>query len=347
MPIRTDNLGRGRWGKWRRRPWIQFGTPADPNDETSTVLAGDITATPVHNGTLDDVDGSWVEIEINSTVKHTLADPITCTHNLFTEEATNWPNEPETGEPNVRWFVVGWEHDGTQTTYWDDLRISATSTRAQANTPTFAAWFGGTFIWWFADAATKELHFTCQMPHKWKEGTTIHPHVHWIPDVVAAADNRVVNWGLEYTWANIGALFPGTTTITGNVHYPAHVRVAANTHYMTDLGNITAAGKTRSSMLVCRIFRDGTGAIDTDSYTNDAGLLEVDFHYEIDSPGSEEELVKNSFDYNERAPFNVYFRTGDTINANDIQLRFAADPFMLVDNNHPLKVTLFFIKAVK
>ena len=45
--------------------------------------------------------------------------------------------------------------------------------------------------------------------------------------------------------------------------------------------------KTLSSMLVCRLYRSAS-----DSYGGDAGLLEIDFHYEIDSDGSRQEYTK-------------------------------------------------------
>lgn len=49
---------------------------------------------------------------------------------------------------------------------------------------------------------------------------------------------------------------------------------------------------TVSSMLACRLFRDATGAGGTDDLDNDAGVLEFDFHYEIDTMGSRSEYLK-------------------------------------------------------
>jgi hypothetical protein len=45
-------------------------------------------------------------------------------------------------------------------------------------------------------------------------------------------------------------------------------------------------------MLVCRLFRDAAGVGGTDDYDDDAGLLEIDFHYEIDTIGSRTETAK-------------------------------------------------------
>ena len=66
----------------------------------------------------------------------------------------------------------------------------------------------------------------------------------------------------------------------------------ADKHYLTNFAALSGTGKTISSMLLCRIFRDATGAGLTDDYDNDVGLLEIDFHYEIDTAGSREVLVK-------------------------------------------------------
>lgn len=45
-----------------------------------------------------------------------------------------------------------------------------------------------------------------------------------------------------------------------------------------------------SSMMVCRLYRSPT--VTEDTYSNDAGLLEFDLHYQIDSFGSRNEYIK-------------------------------------------------------
>jgi hypothetical protein len=129
------------------------------------------------------------------------------------------------------------------------------------------------------------------MPHAWKI-SDIGAHVHWIPKTNGTGS---VSWGLEYTWANIGDTFSDTKIIYGNNHIPGGSLVAGK-HMLTEIGTISPEGITGvSSMLICRIFRDATGTGLTDNYNDDAGLLEIDFHYEIDSLGSQEEYVKVSF----------------------------------------------------
>jgi len=57
---------------------------------------------------------------------------------------------------------------------------------------------------------------------------------------------------------------------------------------MASFSAISGTGKTISSMLICRLFRD----VSEDDYNNDAAFLEFDIHYEINSVGSKTETVK-------------------------------------------------------
>lgn len=185
-------------------------------------------------------------------------------------------------------------------TMWDDLRVPALSVRVPATgNPGFAqfkdngAASQGVFLYWFDPASEQEVYFVAQMPHSWKEGSDIEAHVHWVPADTAPGAGTDVCWGLEYTWANINGTFGNTTIIYGDEQTNgATETITVDKHYMTEIGTITGSGHTLSSMLVCRLFRDATGNGGTDDYDDDAGMLEVDFHYEVDSFGSKEEYVK-------------------------------------------------------
>ena len=68
---------------------------------------------------------------------------------------------------------------------------------------------------------TESLHFSVQLPHAWKEGTQIEPHIHY-----CCSDNSVGNvvWKLEYVIADVtpppsvsgttNSTFGTTTTLT-------------------------------------------------------------------------------------------------------------------------------------
>ena len=92
---------------------VEFGDPIDPFDPANTLRAGSTAGAPP--GTTSNIHGSWVEIVLETTGRITK----TCTHNLYLEEDNSTYSLPVAGEPNVRWLMFGWMHDG-------DLDSSAT-----------------------------------------------------------------------------------------------------------------------------------------------------------------------------------------------------------------------------
>jgi len=184
-------------------------------------------------------------------------------------------------------------------TVFDDIRVPVSSTKnGGTKDPDFAVWktdgsgSQGVFVEWFDKSTEEEVYFSMQLPHSWKTGTDIEPHVHWIPKADGSA-GAVVNWGLECNWTAIGDTGITTTIIYSSSNHAGDTTLVADKHYLSDLGVMdgsTIAGV--SSMAVCRVFRDATGALATDDYDNDAGLLEIDFHYEVDALGSRTEYVK-------------------------------------------------------
>jgi len=181
---------------------------------------------------------------------------------------------------------------------WDDLLISTGLFNfAGVTDPTWRDWQptgSGTTFKILKFNKNDEVFFSCQLPHTYKEGTDIRPHVHWTPcDQGTAESGSYVGWKLDYSWANInGDPFPvsGTITMTdactGTDDY--HEVGGSESPY------IDGTGKTVSSMLICRLYREDTGADDTWSGTGaDApAMLQFDFHHEIDTQGSRQEWVK-------------------------------------------------------
>lgn len=183
------------------------------------------------------------------------------------------------------------EADGTiefngDATVWDDLRVPGTSVQKGASAPDLVAFLGAGNLLVNAfngNATVEQVYFTIQLPHSYKEGSDITPHVHWTPTDANAGD---VKWQLEYSWANIDATFPAVTTIIAT----DSTDTTAWKHHFVDFSVISGTGKTISSMLICRLFRDPTDGADT--YGSDATFLEFDVHFEIDTVGSRQIMTK-------------------------------------------------------
>lgn len=133
-------------------------------------------------------------------------------------------------------------------------------------------------------SATQSIAIIAQMPHAWKIGSPIFPHIHWQPRTTNVGN---AFWRLEYKWVNIGDVESGSWT-TLDVLGSADGNVGK--HLLTAWSSISGTGKTLSSMIKFKLSRIGGDVLDT--YTGDALLLQFDFHYERDTLGSRQEYIK-------------------------------------------------------
>lgn len=184
-------------------------------------------------------------------------------------------------------------------TWFDDLRVDPTARTTGANAPTFAVirkdaadTSRGVWAYIFDNAAggsEKELTLNFQMPHGKLLGSPIDLHMHWLPMTDGTA-GQLVRWGLEYTWASLGDVFPVTTTVYALSPLIGDVTTAF-THSLTPFAALAPpANEEISSILQCRLFRDSANALDT--YTGSVALLSVDAHVEFDRIGSRDEFVQ-------------------------------------------------------
>lgn len=195
--------------------------------------------------------------------------------------------------------------DGTVTlhgdaTTWNDLVINPATARNEGNNTPDWSLFVSPYIytWKFSPSTVNEVDFSVQMPHNYKEGSTIYPHVHW-SSTTAAGTNRV-RWVLYYQWVNFGDNYVSSTSTyvygTALADNDA-VSLTAYQHTITPMNpngvanaGISGTDKKISSVLMCRLYRDGSNG--ADNFSGSAYLLSVDFHYEIDSFGSGLQFVK-------------------------------------------------------
>jgi len=179
---------------------------------------------------------------------------------------------------------------------WDDIRINPGSfDRPGQSDPTFQTFTpsgAGTSTYLYEFAKNDIVSFTVQLPHKYKHGEDIGIHLHWTPGNWGVAENgNLVGWKVDYSWANIDGTFGAMAT--------ADLSDACDgtddKHQIVEDVMINGAGKTISSMLVCNLKRTDTGADDTwasNSNGEQPMILEVDFHFPINTIGSREILVK-------------------------------------------------------
>jgi len=169
---------------------------------------------------------------------------------------------------------------------WDDLRFpaSAVNPPGQAADPDFDTTNG---TWLFAASGTEVIFLIAQMPHAWKEGSTIKPHVHWYKTTSASGN---VYWQLDYKKFPIGEVGDAAFTTIASATAVTGDDDTAQQHILTAFPDVTMSGMTLSDMLIMKLSRIGGDAADT--YGADAALMEFDIHYQIDTLGSEQLYIK-------------------------------------------------------
>lgn len=176
---------------------------------------------------------------------------------------------------------------------WTDLRIvPGAFTFSGSSDPVLTDWqpggSGATFKVWEFDN-DEQAFFTAQMPHNYKEGTDLRPHIHWTPrDRGVAEDGKTVAWKLDLTIANVDGVFLSSTT------YDLTATCDGVDEKGQVVGGVTLDGSllTVSHIIVGRIYRGPTDSWVLNTNGNKPVLLEVDFHYQLDTLGSRQEYIK-------------------------------------------------------
>lgn len=126
---------------------------------------------------------------------------------------------------------------------------------------------------------TEQIHIIQQLPHAWKEGTRIFPHVHWRQ---SQSGNYVFK--MQYKWYNVGDLVP--TNWSTYVMDQKAFTYSSDTLDQLNYGlGIDGTGKKISSTLLIKLYRE-------DLISGDALTDMFDIHIEKDSIGSETEMTK-------------------------------------------------------
>ena len=206
--------------------------------------------------------------------------------NPFTGDFDLLPRDIVTG--NIQYFD----------TYWDDLNINTGIFEFVGNAdPVLVNWDvggSGLTIKAYEFAKDDEVFFKIQVPHKIKVGSDLYCHLHWTPGARGNEEaGKLVGWKVQFLLANIGSNFPGTV-------YSVDLKDACSgedhRHEMTpDILVELSETLGVSAFIVGKITRTDTGDDDTWVGTTSGNLpllLGMDFHYEIDAPGSKEHNSK-------------------------------------------------------
>jgi len=181
---------------------------------------------------------------------------------------------------------TAFEADGTMimsgsATVWEDLRFPATAINP-VGAPSPMGFDTTRIAFTAATGQTQTIAVVAQLPHSWKIGSTIYPHVHWQP---TTTNTGSVLWRIEYKWNDLNTVEPAN-------FIPLDVsQVASGSAYMHQLIGWTISGSAISnisSLLTILVSRIGG----SDSYTGTALLKEFDIHYEVNTLGSRTPLSK-------------------------------------------------------
>jgi hypothetical protein len=165
-------------------------------------------------------------------------------------------------------------------TVWNDLVFSSTQlkTIGVAAKPDFSTTELG--LLFPQNDTTENVGIIVQMPHFWKEGSSIYPHIHWIQ---SSADTAT--WKIKYRVYNIGATIPAWTIITNNNHSSPYT--SGTIQQLATFPAISMSGKTLSCIIDIILYRNDN------ILAGDALLKQFDLHIEQDALGSNSEISKN------------------------------------------------------
>lgn len=141
----------------------------------------------------------------------------------------------------------------------------------------------GVYTYMFAPGEIQEVLVAVQMPHGYKLGTNLKPHIHWTPTSTAGGN---VVWGIELSKAGADQAFGATETMEAT----AAASTTPYDHQKSGLGTLTPPGSANdtSFMIIARIYRKGDDPADT--YPGAAALIEFDIHYQSDKAGTVNEF---------------------------------------------------------
>lgn len=163
-------------------------------------------------------------------------------------------------------------------TAWDDIVFPAAYSKKGANAkPDYDYTNLGDL--YPQNDATEITYYQVQMPHRWKAGSAIEPHVHFVQ-----AQATMPVFKLAYrTHANGAAVTSDWTTITCDAA-GAFPYTSGSITQIVGFPSIAMTGLAESCLIDVKLWREDNAV------TGDVLVKQFDIHYEIDKTGSDNEL---------------------------------------------------------
>lgn len=163
---------------------------------------------------------------------------------------------------------------------WDDIVQPATTGRQGSNiTPVFD--YTDLVALFPANNTSHILYFNIQMPHRWKYGSTIYPHVHIIQE-----SNQQAIFNMDYRWASVGTLFPSIWSTYIIDHYKFEYPGSGQFHQIVTNTSGLTGNYTLSSVLQIKLYRNDN------NFSGNCKLISFDIHFESDTLGTFTEYEK-------------------------------------------------------
>jgi hypothetical protein len=166
---------------------------------------------------------------------------------------------------------------------WTDLRfpVQGINPIGAASDPTMVTSLSGlTSTLSFSGANQNIIAGVAQMPHEWKRGSAIKPHIHWTKPTGSA---DAVGWEFYYRMVGNPGDTVGAWSAAQAGTLVAGDQTVSNEHLITAFPDIDMTGFIESAIILWRLDRRG----DTDADANAVNLYELDFHYQSNKAGTE------------------------------------------------------------
>lgn len=167
---------------------------------------------------------------------------------------------------------------------WEDLQSVIVANGIGTAAVYDGTTYPGTLL--FSGTADRYVSGVVQMPHSWKEGTSIVPHIHWTKTGADAGGNAV-SWEMRWAGGKIGSQILSLVSWTAGSLIHGDL-TTSEMHNVTSFPELALTGYTVSTIIAWELRRLGS----TDAYGSNTRLLSVDFHYQRNASGSRREYVK-------------------------------------------------------